>query len=45
VLYLDTARESFLELLNTVDQPLATLDTAHTRPSREALQALMEELR
>ncbi len=45
VLYLDTARENFLELLNTVDQPLATLDAARTRPSREALQTLMDELR
>jgi 2-oxoglutarate ferredoxin oxidoreductase subunit beta len=45
VLYLDEARENFLELLNTVDQPLATLPQSVTRPPREVLNALMEELR
>jgi 2-oxoglutarate ferredoxin oxidoreductase subunit beta len=45
VLYLDATSENFLELLNTVDEPLATLPQSVTRPPREALKALMEELR
>jgi 2-oxoglutarate ferredoxin oxidoreductase subunit beta len=45
VLYLDATSENFLELLNTVDAPLATLPQSATRPPREALSALMEELR
>jgi 2-oxoglutarate ferredoxin oxidoreductase subunit beta len=45
VLYLDETSENFLELLNTVDAPLATLPQSATRPPREALSALMEELR
>lgn len=45
VLYLDTRRENFLELLNTVDEPLATLPQERTRPSRETLEELMAELR
>src|SRR5664279_415845 len=45
VLYLDATSENFLELLNTVDEPLATLPQSATRPPREALKALMEELR
>jgi len=45
VLYLDEAKESFLEVLNTVDEPLATLPQSLTRPPREVLDSLMEELR
>jgi 2-oxoglutarate ferredoxin oxidoreductase subunit beta len=45
VLYLDAGRENFLELLNTVDEPLATLPQSKTRPPREVLDELMEELR
>jgi 2-oxoglutarate ferredoxin oxidoreductase subunit beta len=45
VLYLDATSENFLELLNTVDEPLATLPQSVTRPPREVLNALMEELR
>jgi 2-oxoglutarate ferredoxin oxidoreductase subunit beta len=45
VLYLDATSENFLELLNTVDEPLATLPQSATRPPREVLNALMEELR
>jgi 2-oxoglutarate ferredoxin oxidoreductase subunit beta len=44
VLYLDATSENFLELLNTVDEPLATLPQSVTRPPREVLSALMEEL-
>ena len=45
VLYLDEGRENFLEMLNTVDAPLATLPQSSTRPPRETLDELMEELR
>jgi 2-oxoglutarate ferredoxin oxidoreductase subunit beta len=45
LLYLDTSRPTFLDLLNLVDEPLATLPEARVRPSKEALEAVMEELR
>jgi 2-oxoglutarate ferredoxin oxidoreductase subunit beta len=45
LLYLDTSRKHFVELLNLVDEPLATLPEARVRPSREVLDQLMEELR
>jgi 2-oxoglutarate ferredoxin oxidoreductase subunit beta len=45
VLYLDATSENFLELLNTVDAPIATLPQSVTRPPREVLDALMDELR
>jgi 2-oxoglutarate ferredoxin oxidoreductase subunit beta len=45
VLYVDEERESFTELLNTVDEPLATLPQSRTRPPRAVLEELMEELR
>jgi len=43
--YVNTKSPSFLDMLNMVDQPLATLPESLTRPSREALEAAMEELR
>jgi 2-oxoglutarate/2-oxoacid ferredoxin oxidoreductase subunit beta len=43
--YVHTTRPASLDLLNMVDQPLATLPQAVTRPSREALEECMEELR
>jgi 2-oxoglutarate/2-oxoacid ferredoxin oxidoreductase subunit beta len=43
--YLNTKAPSFLDLLNMVDEPLATLPESLTRPDREALEAAMEELR
>jgi 2-oxoglutarate/2-oxoacid ferredoxin oxidoreductase subunit beta len=45
VLYLDTKSPSFVDMLNMTDEPLATLPESVTRPSREALEACMEELR
>ena len=45
ILYVDPARESFLDLLDLGEQPLATLPESKTRPSREALQQAIEELR
>jgi 2-oxoglutarate ferredoxin oxidoreductase subunit beta len=43
--YVDTKRKDFLELLNVVDEPLATLPESRVRPPRQVLDELMEELR
>jgi 2-oxoglutarate ferredoxin oxidoreductase subunit beta len=43
--YVNTKAPTFLEMLNMVDEPLATLPESLTRPGREALEAAMEELR
>jgi 2-oxoglutarate ferredoxin oxidoreductase subunit beta len=43
--YVNTKAPSFLDMLNMVDQPLATLPEPLTRPGREVLEAAMEELR
>jgi 2-oxoglutarate/2-oxoacid ferredoxin oxidoreductase subunit beta len=43
--YVNTKSPSFLDMLNMVDEPLATLPESLTRPSREVLEAAMEELR
>jgi 2-oxoglutarate/2-oxoacid ferredoxin oxidoreductase subunit beta len=45
VFYVNTKAPSFLDMLNMVDQPLATLPESVTRPGREVLEAAMEELR
>jgi len=45
VLYVDTDKPNFLELLHMADEPLATLPQAKVRPPREALEQIMEELR
>jgi 2-oxoglutarate ferredoxin oxidoreductase subunit beta len=43
--YVDTKRENFLDQLNVVDEPLATLSESRVRPPREVLEEVMEELR
>src|ERR1700685_3226233 len=45
VFYVNPEAPSFLDMLNLVDQPLATLPESLTRPGKEALEAAMEELR
>ena len=45
VLYVDTGKPTFLDMLNMADEPLATLPENKTRPSKEALDQIMEELR
>jgi len=45
VLYVNTAKPTFLELLNLGEAPLGTLPEAKVRPTRAALDELMEELR
>ncbi|MFN8493232.1 MAG: 2-oxoacid:ferredoxin oxidoreductase subunit beta [Caldilineaceae bacterium] len=42
--YIDTKQPSMIDLLNLVDTPLAYLNAAETRPSRDALKKLMAEL-
>jgi len=45
VLYVNTEKPNFMEMLNIVDETLATLPQARTRPTKEALEEIMEELR
>jgi len=45
VLYVDTTRPTFIDLLNLEDAPLATLPDSKVRPPKEALDQVMEELR
>ena len=45
VLYVNSKAENFMDMLNLVDQPLGTQPQAMTRPPREVLEKVMEELR
>jgi len=45
VFYINTHAPNFMEMLNTVDEPLATLPESITRPSRSVLEECMQELR
>ncbi len=45
LLYLDTSREDFIQLLNLAEEPLAHLPESKTRPPESALLEIMEELR
>jgi 2-oxoglutarate ferredoxin oxidoreductase subunit beta len=45
VLFVDTKKPTFLELLNLVDLPLGTLPESKVRPSKAVLDEVMEELR
>jgi 2-oxoglutarate ferredoxin oxidoreductase subunit beta len=45
VLYVEPDKDDFLTQLNLVDQPLAELPEARTRPGRAVLDAVMESLR
>ncbi len=45
ILYVDSHKENFLDILHMVDRPLATLPDTMTRPPKEALDQIMEELR
>jgi len=45
VLYVNTQAPTFLDMLNTADEPLATLPASVVRPGREVLEQAMEELR
>jgi 2-oxoglutarate/2-oxoacid ferredoxin oxidoreductase subunit beta len=45
IFYVNPTAPSFIDMLNVVDQPLATLPDSLTRPPKEVLDACMEELR
>ena len=45
LLYVDTEKENFLELLGMVEEPLATLPLEKIRPPKEALDEIMESLK
>ena len=45
VFYVNPKAPTFMDLLNVVDEPLATLPESVTRPGREVLEQVMEELR
>jgi 2-oxoglutarate ferredoxin oxidoreductase subunit beta len=45
VLYVNTQKPTFMELLNIGDEPLGTLPESRTRPGRGVLDQVMEELR
>jgi 2-oxoglutarate ferredoxin oxidoreductase subunit beta len=42
VFYVDTTKPSFTDMLNLVDEPLATLPESRVRPSREVLDQIMK---
>ncbi len=44
IFYIDTQKPTFIDQLNMVDEPLATLPESMTRPSKSALEKLMAEL-
>jgi 2-oxoglutarate ferredoxin oxidoreductase subunit beta len=45
IFYIDTQKPTFIDQLNLVDQPLATLPESVTRPPKSALDSLMANLR
>ncbi|MDE3166959.1 MAG: 2-oxoacid:ferredoxin oxidoreductase subunit beta, partial [Acidobacteriota bacterium] len=45
VLYVDTGKPNFLEILHMTEETLATLPESKTRPPRSVLDQVMEELR
>ena len=44
VLYIDTEKPTFTDLLNLVDEPLGTLPESQTRPPKAALEQIMANL-
>jgi 2-oxoglutarate ferredoxin oxidoreductase subunit beta len=44
IFYLNTAKPTFTELLNLVDEPLATLPDARVRPGKAVLDEVMQRL-
>jgi 2-oxoglutarate ferredoxin oxidoreductase subunit beta len=45
VLYLNTNKPTFLDLLNLTDEPVATLPESRVRPAKSVLDSVMDELR
>jgi 2-oxoglutarate ferredoxin oxidoreductase subunit beta len=44
VFYIDTQKPTFTDLLNIVDEPLATLAQERTRPAKQVLEEIMGKL-
>jgi 2-oxoglutarate ferredoxin oxidoreductase subunit beta len=45
VFYIDTQKPTFTDLLNIVDEPLATLPQERTRPGKQVLEEIMGRLK
>jgi 2-oxoglutarate ferredoxin oxidoreductase subunit beta len=45
VFYIDTQKPTFTDLLNLVDEPLATLPQERTRPSKQVLDDIMSRMK
>jgi len=45
VFYVNPTAPTFMDVLNVIDEPLATLPESTVRPGREVLEQVMEELR
>jgi 2-oxoglutarate ferredoxin oxidoreductase subunit beta len=45
VFYIDTQKPAFTDLLNIVDEPLATLPQERTRPNKQVLEEIMARLK
>jgi 2-oxoglutarate ferredoxin oxidoreductase subunit beta len=45
ILYVESGKDDFIELLNLVDEPLALLPADRVRPPRKAFEEMMENLR
>jgi len=45
LIYLDTEKKNLIDLLNVVDEPLATLPLERTRPPQSALDEIMDALK
>lgn len=45
ILYIEPDKDDFLESLNLIDEPLATLPLSRVRPPKSALDEIMESLR
>ena len=44
LVYLQPEKKSFIRMLNVVDKPLWSMNEAETRPSRQALDEIMNDL-
>jgi 2-oxoglutarate ferredoxin oxidoreductase subunit beta len=45
ILYVEPNKQDFIDMLGIVDEPLASLDQSRTRPSKAALDEIIESFR
>jgi 2-oxoglutarate ferredoxin oxidoreductase subunit beta len=45
ILYVEPNKQDFVDMLGLVDEPLAFLDQSRTRPSKAALDEIVESFR